>query len=177
MSGKLTPKQAIFVAEYLIDANATRAAKAAGFEAASASVTGSRLLNNDKVSAAIQDAHARRAYKLAITAERVLQELAKLAYFDPGNLYDEDGERIPVHRLDPDTRAAIAAVEDESKQGGGYVTTRIQRVKMADKGQNLERLGKYLHLFGDSAFSAAVETGSAGLPPDSSIKIVLVRPE
>ena len=44
MSSKMTPKQAIFVAEYLIDGNATRAAVAAGFEARSARVTGAASL-------------------------------------------------------------------------------------------------------------------------------------
>jgi phage terminase small subunit len=149
MSGKMTPKQAIFVAEYLIDGNATRAATAAGFAAASAHVTGARLLKNTKVAAAIAEGHARRAEKLEITAERVLQELAKLAYFDPGKLYDEEGNRIPVARLDDITRAAVAAVEDETTDGPGRVRTVAQKLKLADKGQNLERLGRYLKLFTD----------------------------
>jgi phage terminase small subunit len=177
MSGKMTPKQAIFAAEYLIDGNGTRAAIAAGFEAASAHVQSARLLRNAKVAAAIQAGQARLAEKLELSAMRVLQELMKLAYFDAGKLYDDNGERIPVHRLDPHTRAAIVAVEDESHEGAAFVTTRVQRVKMADKGQNLERLGKHLKLFGaDGAFGATVQL-PGGLPDDSTIRIVLVRPE
>jgi phage terminase small subunit len=49
----LTKKQRIFVKEYLVDSNATRAAKAAGYSKASATVIGSRLLTNVKVRAAI----------------------------------------------------------------------------------------------------------------------------
>lgn len=145
----MTPKQAIFVAEYLIDSNATRAAIASGFAASGAHVQGARLLKNAKVAAAIADGRARLAEKLEITAERVLQEIAKLAYFDPGKLYDADGNRIPVARLDEVTRAAVASVEDEVVEGPCRVTTRTQKLKMADKGQNLERLGRYLKLFTD----------------------------
>ena len=149
MSGKLTPRQAVFAAEYLIDGNATRAASAAGFGAGSAHVQGARLLKNAKVAAAIEDANGRRAQKLELTAERVLEELMKLAIFDPGKLYDDDGNRIPVHRLDPDTRAAVAAVEDETVDGPGRVRTMTQKVKMADKVRALELLGKNQKLFTD----------------------------
>jgi len=177
MIGKITPKQAIFVAEYLIDGNATRAATAAGFEAASAAGTGSRLLKNVKVAAAIAAGQARLANKLEITAERVLRELARLAYYDPGKLYDADGMRLPVHRLDEDTRRAVVSVEDETIGAPGPGMKRSQKIRMAEKGANLERLGKHLRLFGDSGFSAAVETGASGLPPDSTVRIVFVRPE
>ena len=55
---KITPKQAMFAAEYLIDLNATRAAIAAGFSAATAHVTGSKLLRNPVVAAAIAETGA-----------------------------------------------------------------------------------------------------------------------
>ncbi len=42
----LTPKQARFVEEYLIDLNATQAAIRAGYSAKTAEVQGSRLLGN-----------------------------------------------------------------------------------------------------------------------------------
>jgi phage terminase small subunit len=149
MSGKLTPRQAVFAAEYQIDFNATRAAIASGFEAASAHVTGARLLRNAKVAAAIADSQARRMQKLDCTVETLVQELMKVAIYDPGKLYDDNGERIPVHRLDPDTRAAVAAVEDETVDGPGRVRTLTQKLKMADKIRAIELLGKYRKMFTD----------------------------
>lgn len=172
MSAKLTPKQAIFIAEVLVDNNATRAAIAAGVPEKSAAVTASRWLKNPRIAAVIAERQAQRAAKLDITADRVLEELARLAYYDPGKLYDQAGKRIPVHLLDENTRRAVSMVEDEHR-GGKH----IQRVKMSDKGQSLERLGKHLRLFGGESFGAIVETGAGGLPADSTIKIVLVRPE
>lgn len=149
----MTPRQAIFYGEYIKDGNGTRAAIAAGFPERSAHVAAARMLKNAKVAAAIEAWRERQCEKLEITAERVLQELAKLAYFDPKNLYDKDGNRIPVHLLDDLTRAAVAAVEDETQasetEDGTRTVTRRQRVKMAEKGANLERLGKYLGLFKD----------------------------
>jgi len=172
----MTPKQAIFYGEYIKDGNATRAAIAAGFPEKSAHVAGARMLRNAKVNAAIKAWRERKVYELEITAERVLQELARLAYFDPGKLYDKDGKRIPVHELDDVTRAAVTAIEDEITEGPAFVTTRKQKVRFADKGQNLERLGKHLKLFGESAFSAEVEMGKGAQAADSTIKIQLVRP-
>jgi phage terminase small subunit len=146
---------------------------------ASAHTQGARLLKNVKVAAAIADGRARQAQKLEITAERVLQELAKLAFYDVGAIFDANGNLLPLNRLDEAERAAIAGLETETRDvpGAGPSRCVIRKIKLADKGQNLERLGKHLHLFGDSAFSAAVETGANGLPADSTIKIVLVRPE
>lgn len=176
MSGKLTPKQAIFAAEYLIDFNATRAATAAGFAAASAQVTGARLLKNAKVAAAIAGGQARVAQKLEITIERTARELAKVAYGDIGEMFDEAGSLLPVHRMSETARAAIAAVDIETIDGPGRVRTVTQKVKRADRIRALELLGKYQKMFGDGSFGATVET-PGGLPADSTIKIVLVRPE
>jgi phage terminase small subunit len=148
----MNPRQAIFYGEYIKDGNATRAAIAAGSAENGAHVAGARMLKNAKVAAAIEAWKARQCERLEITAERVLQELARLAIYDPGHLYDKDGNQIPVHKLDDVTRAAIAGVEDETEttsQAGEKVTTRKQKVKFADKGQNLERLGKYFKLFTD----------------------------
>ena len=52
----LTPKQEAFVAEYLIDLNATQAATRAGYSAKTANEQGSRLLANVNVSQAVQQA-------------------------------------------------------------------------------------------------------------------------
>jgi phage terminase small subunit len=151
MAGKLTPRQAIFIAEYLLDveANATRAAMAAGVPEKSAAVTASRWLKSKRIAAVIAERKAKLAVKYEITAERVTQELAKLAFHDPGNLYDAKGNLKPVRELDDMTRAAVASVEVDEKDGTRGVRTVTKKVKLADKGQNLERLGRYLKLFTD----------------------------
>lgn len=73
----LSPKQKIFVREYLVDRNASRAAVAAGYSPKSAKVTGCRLLTNANVQAAIDDKTQKRMEKLDISADYVLQTIAE----------------------------------------------------------------------------------------------------
>lgn len=184
----MTPRQAIFYGEFIKDGNATRAARVAGSSEKSAHVDGCRMLKNAKVAASVKAWRERQQAKYEITAERVLSELYKLATYDAGNLYDQEGNRIPVHLLDDVTRAAVCDVEDETTEATKLeaktdvapetlkTVKRRQRIKMAEKGQNLERLGKYFKLFGDSSFGASVAVGTGGLPADSEITVTLVRP-
>lgn len=150
MSDKLTPKQALFIAEYLIDGNATRAAIAAGFSQAGAAAQGARLLKRPAIAAMIAERRARTMARLEVTEERVKQELAKLAFYDPGDLYDNDGHLRPIKELDDITRAAIGGVEVETRMHpGGILQSVTKKIKLADKRSALELLGKNLKMFTD----------------------------
>lgn len=70
--GKLTPKQERFVAEYLIDLNATQAAIRAGYSEKTAEVQGPRLLGNVRVAEAIKAAQTARAERVNVTQDYVL---------------------------------------------------------------------------------------------------------
>lgn len=124
----MTPKQAMFVAEYLVDFNQTRAAMAVGVPEKSAAVTASRWMKNRKVAAAIAERSARRLVKAEEAAEKLDGIVMAIACADPKRFYDENGERIPVHLLDAESRLAISVFEDEISG-----KTRTQRVKLADK--------------------------------------------
>jgi phage terminase small subunit len=85
----LRPKQSIFVREYLIDKNATRAAKAAGYSAKSAHSAGPRLLENVEVGAEIEKGLRkqerrleRKAIEIGLTRESWLSELWLIASTD-----------------------------------------------------------------------------------------------
>lgn len=71
----LTPKQERFVAEYLIDLNATQAAIRAGYAVKTANREGSRLLSNVDIASAIAAKAGKTAEKLDLSAERVLRGL------------------------------------------------------------------------------------------------------
>ncbi len=77
---KLSEKQKRFVQEYLVDLNATAAAKRAGYSPKTASEQGARLLANVKVQEEIQKAIEKRQNRVEITQDRVLQELASIAF-------------------------------------------------------------------------------------------------
>ena len=78
-------KQARFVEEYLVDLNGKQAAIRAGYSAKAAEVQASRLLNFAKVRIAITAAMRARSRRTAISADRVLLELAAIAF---SNIFD-----------------------------------------------------------------------------------------
>jgi phage terminase small subunit len=150
----LTPRQEVFVAEYLTDLNATRAAIAAGYSPKSAEAASSRLLRNVKVAAVIAEKQGKRLAKLEITADRVLQGIAQLAFFDIRKLYAPDGSLKSVPELDDETAAALVGIEIEEAyqrfgKGQAKPTGLLKKIKLADRGLNLERLGRHLKLFTD----------------------------
>lgn len=78
----LTPKQGRFVAEYLVDLNATQAAIRAGFSEKTAAEQGHQLLQKTSVAEAIAVAMAERGQRTKVTADRTLLELERLAMVD-----------------------------------------------------------------------------------------------
>lgn len=148
MSG-LTPKQAMFAAEYLVDANATRAAIAAGYSAKSAAVTGARLLKNPRIAEIIGARQKRRLELADVSADRTIMEVAKIAYHDPGAFFDEHGNLLPVAKLGEMERAALEGFEVEVKKLPGGERSVLKKVKKADRIRALELLGKYQKLWTD----------------------------
>ena len=81
---ELTGKQQNFVNEYLIDLNATAAAKRAGYSVKSAHDIGWENLKKPEIAAAIAKRRQRMIEKLEVTEEMVVQELAKIGFSDVG---------------------------------------------------------------------------------------------
>ena len=71
----MTPKQERFIAEYLVDLNATKAATRAGYSERRASEIGYQLLQKTTVAAAIDLARARAAKKCEVTREWIIEQL------------------------------------------------------------------------------------------------------
>lgn len=147
--------QEVFAREYVIDRNATRAAIAAGYSERSAHVSGCRLLKRAKVLILIDKHNSRLSKKADITAEKVLQELQRLAFSNmqdyltvlPNGMAD-----IDLSKLTRDQAASIQEIKVDTTGGTGDGERRqVLRTtfKLADKGQNLERLGRHLKLFTD----------------------------
>ncbi|WP_370682253.1 terminase small subunit [Comamonas sp. GB3 AK4-5] len=166
----LTPKQERFVAEYLIDLNATQAAIRASYSARTAASQGERLLRNVEVAKAIQAAQAARAARTEITQDRVLQELARIAFFDIRKLYRDDGTMKDPHEMDADTAAALASIEVKEELERGEVDEELEdqphggalkrkrgelvagytiKAKVFDKGSALQLAMRHLGMLND----------------------------
>jgi len=149
---KLTPKQTRFVAEYLIDLNATKAAIRAGFPKKAASSVGYEYLRKPQIAAAIAAGKAKQLVRAELTADRVLEEMRRLAFMDIRNLFDAKGNLRPIHLLDEQDAAAIAGMEViiKNAEAGDGVTDRVHKVKLTDKTRALEMLGKHFKLLSDT---------------------------
>ena len=107
---RLTPKQARFVAEYLVDLNGKQAAVRAGYSRATAEQQASRLLRNAQVRAAIDAEQTARLGRLKIDADEVMRLNAEISRFDPAVLQDEAGNYKPLKDLPPEARRCIKRI-------------------------------------------------------------------
>lgn len=82
MPKALTPRQAAFVREYLVDLNATQAAIRAGYSEKTAYRTGADNLRKPQIAEAVAAAQSERAERLQLTADDVLKGLHAEATYD-----------------------------------------------------------------------------------------------
>ena len=150
---KLTDKQQRFVDEYLIDLNATQAAIRAGYSAKTADQQGSRMLANVKVKQAVAENQAQRSKRTGVNQDRVVLELAKVAFAKITDIVDSNG-RIKED-ASPDDLACIESIKykESDTTNGGSVE---REVKIASKLKALELLGKHLGMWSDK-FNVTVE--------------------
>ena len=149
-------RQQIFVTEYLSNGcNAARAARAAGYSETSATHHAARIARNQKISRILSEQAGRSMARCEITAERVLDEMAKLAFFDPRRIFDANGGLLPPSQMGDEEAAAIAGLDLRQMQDG----SEMKKIKLADKAKALEMLGRYLRLFTERV----EHTGSLGV--------------
>lgn len=146
---KLTAKQARFVEEYLVDLNATQAAIRAGYSENAASEIGYENLRKPQIQDAIAKRRQEMQQRTEITADRVLEEYAKIAFFDPRKLFTADGAIKPVQYWDDDVAAVIGGLDVVEIGDDGEVIGRVKKLKLIDKKGALDSIGKHLGMFVD----------------------------
>ena len=149
---ELTPKQQMFVAEYLVDLNATQAAIRAGYSKHTAKSVGHENLTKPYIAEAVQLAQAERAQRVEVSQDVVLKELLKLALSDVRGLFDDNGRLLPVHMLPDNIAAAVSSVEVVTSRIPGSDPVEVEhtsKIKFWDKRGSLELLGRHLKLFTD----------------------------
>lgn len=168
----LKPKVKLFVLHYCADPeqNATRAYIAAGYSATGAASSASRLLKNAEVKAEIAKANkkvvAKAEVKFDLTTDWVLERLVKMASYDPRKFLNKDGTAKNILELGDEEAMAVAGFEivefhaSKTKKKGA-----TKKFKMVDRGQALERLGRYLKMFTDKV-EAEIKISKVIVPID-----------
>lgn len=164
---QLTPKQQRFVEEYLVDLNASAAARRAGYSAKTAEWQGPQLLTKSHVAAAVALALQARAQRTQIDADWVLRVLAEEKRADLADLFDDSGCMRPVKDW-PEVfrRGVVVGIESfEEYAGRGeerVAVGMVRKVKLADRTKHLELIGRHVDV---QAWRERVEhTGKGGGP-------------
>lgn len=144
----MTPKQEAFVREYLIDLNASAAAKRAGYKG-DANTVGPRLLANVGIRSHIEKAKQARAERTEVDADWVLKRLHGEATADLADLYDSNGNLKAVHDWPMVWRTGlVAGIEtvqerDGTDADGAPTFSIVRKVKLADRVKLVELIGKH----------------------------------
>lgn len=136
-------KHEAFCLEFVKDHNASEAYVRAGYSAKGAGQAAHKLLKNAEVAARIAELEAELADKAKVSAERILEELCRIGFSDPGQILNENGMCRTLNEMPEDIRRCISSVKF-SGDGG-------TEVKFWPKNNALELLGKYRAMWTDKA--------------------------
>lgn len=131
----MTVKRHRFVAEYLVDLNATQAAIRAGYAKKGAKDQAYQLMQMPEVAEAIKAAMDERNKRLQVDADYVLQRLTEIDQLDLADIFDLDGKLMPIRQWPLIWRQMVKEVD--MKTG---------KVKFHDKLRALELIGKHVNV-------------------------------
>lgn len=144
---KLTEKQKRFVEEYLIDLNATQAAIRAGYSVKTANEQGAQNLAKLSIKEEISKAMAERSKRTGINQDRVIEELAKIAFVNANDLINPEDASVRKDASKDDLACIQSVKVKQSFSDKGDITER--EVRLNDKMKALELLGKHLGMWKD----------------------------
>ena len=131
----MTVKRHRFVAEYLVDLNATQAAIRAGYAKKGAKDQAYQLMQLPEVAQAIEAAMGERNKRLQVDADYVLQRLTEIDQLDLADIFGLDGKLMPIRQWPLIWRQMVKEVD--MKTG---------KVKFHDKLRALELIGKHVNV-------------------------------
>lgn len=139
----MTEREESFVREYLIDLNGTAAAIRAGYPKPGATLLAAKLLAKPPIAAAIAAGRDAAAKERRATADRVIEELSRIAFADLRRFVDWDDKGVHLRskaRLSGVDAAAIADIDMKGRGSNG----KVGKVKLYDKLAALNALAKHL---------------------------------
>lgn len=149
---ELNEKQKRFCEEYIIDFNGTQAAIRAGYSARTANEQSSQLLVKLNIQEYIQELIEERKKRTEISQDRVLLEIARLAFNDPRKAFYDDGRLKNIHEWPDEVAAAISSieiVEDKLKDSDLPYESTVKKIRFWDKGKQIELAAKHLGMLNE----------------------------
>ncbi|CAI3798633.1 hypothetical protein GLGCALEP_02135 [Pseudomonas sp. MM221] len=160
----MTVKRHRFVAEYLVDLNATQAAIRAGYAKKGAKDQAYALMQIPEVAQAIEKAMGDRSKRLKVDSDYVLQRLVEIDQLDLLDILEDDLSLKPLKQWPKAWRQYLVGLDlAEMFEGQGKdrdMVGILKKIKWPDKVRNLELLGKHVNV---NAFKEQVEVNVTGL--------------
>lgn len=138
MNSKLTPKQACFCNQYLIDLNGKQAAIRAGYSAKTAENQASRLLSNAKVQQMVTRLQEKTRKRVEITKQEIIEELGAIAFADIRDYLWFDGFTVRFKPFSELTDRQSKAIESVKQTKDGI------ELKLHGKSWSIERVCRLL---------------------------------
>lgn len=155
LSRPLQPSERRFIEEYASGFRLSSALSRAGLARGDSSrLTLSALKENPAFARALAIRQEEAAQERVITEERVIDELASIAFADIIDYYDSEGRLRNLEDIPPHARRAIIGLNTHREKrkdddGNDYYEVKVDGFQLADKLNALDRLGKKLKMFGE----------------------------
>ena len=177
MPKDLTPKQKRFCEEYIKDCNATQSYIRAGYRGneTTARIEGCKLLTKPNIQAYIQELQKARSQRTEIDADRVLLELARIAFSDIKNVLSFNDGSVTIKdlsELEPDITAALDSIECVTLQSDAGSRTAI-KVRMHSKLTALGAIAKLIGMDKEAAIKAVIGMGYDVVDPRTGEAIAI----
>lgn len=147
---RMTQKKEKFCFAYLETGNQSeayrRAYRAENMKKETVTRKASELMRDGYVSARVKELQAEQRKRFAATTANTVEELARIAFFDPRKMFHADGRLKTIHELDSDMAAALGGFDVVTALRGGEAIE-VRKIRFNNKLNALEQLGRHLGLF------------------------------
>jgi hypothetical protein len=144
----------VFCQQYVLTQNATTSYQAAFSSPkrpildTSAASNGWLLLRNTEIVQRIKELRIKGHDHLMVSFEETLQEIAGMSQFDPINMFNQDGQLLHLHEMDPVTRKMVNEIEISLGDEGDAL--RVAKIKYGkDKKGYLDMLMKFYNAYSE----------------------------
>ena len=171
---QLTVKQAAFAEEYLTDLNGAAAARRAGYAHSSSSEEASRQLANVRVAELVALLKLQRSERTKVTADRVIAEIAKIAFSNPADvLIYKDGNLLfrDLDEIDNPEIVKGIKIKEQFNRDGDRIG-QVAELTLNDKLRALELLGKHTAAFTENL---NLTTNGKDLPASQTVVNVAIN--